>query len=98
MRRGGGAAGTGGRRPLASAQASQCGLVVRPTKGFGSRRRLRRGGGGSRVVKHAATESLGHTHWSRRHSHTRAISTNWEKKSAETMAKPPYTGRAMRVF
>src|SRR5438093_1065483 len=46
---------------LVSAHASQCGLVVRPTKGFGSRLRWRRGGRGSSVVKHAATESLGHT-------------------------------------
>src|SRR2546425_7643079 len=62
---------------LVSAHASQCGLVVRPTKGFGSRLRWRRGGRGSSVVKHAATESLGHTQWSMRHSHTKATSTNW---------------------
>src|SRR5215470_5639909 len=54
-----------------------CGLVVRPTKGFGSRLGLRRGGGGSSVVKHAATESLGHTQWSMIHSHTKATSINW---------------------
>jgi hypothetical protein len=32
------------------------------------------------------------------HSHTKAISTNWEKKSAETMAKPHHPGGEMRVF
>src|SRR5262249_1000296 len=86
--RGGGAAGAWGGEALASAHASQGGLVVRPTKGFGSRRRLRRGGRGSSVVKHAATESLGHTQWSMIHSHTKATSTSWEKKRWETMAKP----------
>src|SRR5437899_5071358 len=96
--RGGGAAGAWGWGSLVSAHASQCGLVVRPTKGFGSRLRWRRGGRGSSVVKHAATESLGHTQWSMRHSHTKATSTNWEKKRWETMAKAPHTGRAMRVL
>ena len=31
--------------------------------------------------------SLGHVQWSMRHSHTRAISTNWEKKRSGTMPK-----------
>jgi hypothetical protein len=56
------------------------------------------GDGRSGVVGHAAVESLGHAHWSRRHSHTRATSTNWEKKRSETMAKPPHTGAEMRGF
>src|SRR5262252_609976 len=47
--RGGGAQGVWGRGALTCAQASQWGLVVRPAKGFGSRRRLGRGGVGSRV-------------------------------------------------
>src|SRR5215831_11018004 len=53
-------------------------------------------GGGSGVVEHAAAGTLGHTHWSMTHSHTRAISTNWEKKRWETMAQPPHTGGDMR--
>jgi hypothetical protein len=56
------------------------------------------GDGNSGVVGHAAAESLGHAHWSMTHSHTKATSTNWEKKRAETMAQLPHTGAAMRVF
>src|SRR5215831_11975263 len=95
--RGGGGPGASGRRSLACAQASQCGLVVRPAKGLRSRWRLGTGGVGSGVGGHGAG-SLGHVHWSMRHSHTRAISTNWEKKRCETMTKPPQTGDEMRVF
>src|SRR5262245_52757602 len=40
------------------------------------RLRFGRGDGGSGVIGHAA-ESLGHTQWSMKYSHTRAISTNW---------------------
>jgi hypothetical protein len=61
---------------LPCTQASQCGLVVRPAKGFGSRWRLGRGGVGSRGGGHTAV-SLGHAHWSMTHSHTRAISPSW---------------------
>src|SRR5215831_10796270 len=84
--RGGGAAGACGRGAVACAQASQCGLVVRPAKGGGSRGRLGRGGGGSGGGGHV-TGSPGHAHWSMTHNHTRAMSTNWEKKRWETMAK-----------
>ncbi len=37
-------------------------------------------------------ESLSHAPWSMTHSHIRALSTNWEKKSAETMANPLIQG------
>src|SRR5262249_62284272 len=97
-RRGGGAEGACGRGSLTCTQAAQCGLVVRPAKGFGSRWRLGTGGGGSCVVGQAVAGSLGHTHWSMRHSHTRATSTNWEKKRCDTMATPPQTSAEMRVF
>jgi hypothetical protein len=33
-----------------------------------------------------------------RHNHTRAISTDWEKKRSEPMAKPPPTGSERGVF
>src|SRR5216684_7933448 len=96
--RGGGAQGGSRQGSTACSQASQCGFVVRPTKGVGSRWRFGTGGRGSGVVGHAAAGSLGHAHWSMTHSHTRATSTNWEKKRAETMVKPPHTGAEMRVF
>src|SRR5262249_47904016 len=96
--RGGGAAGVCGRGALPCSQASQCGLVVRPAKGVGARRRLGRGPGGSGVVGHPGAGSLGHIQWSMRHSHTRATSINWEKKRWETMATPPYAGREMGVL
>src|SRR2546422_7345762 len=96
--RGGGAAEASGRGALACAQASQGGLVVRPAKGFGSRRRVRRGGGGSPVVAHPATGALGHTHWSITHSHTKTTNANWEKKRWETMAKTPHTSEGKRGF
>src|SRR5262249_35056373 len=57
------------------------------TKGLASRLRLGSAEEGSGVVGQAAG-SLGHAQWSMRHSHTRAMSTNWEKKRAEPMAKP----------
>src|SRR2546425_8730161 len=83
--RGGGAEvacgrGASERRSLACSQASQCGLVVRPAKGFGSRWRLGSGGVGSRVVGHAVAGSLGHAQWSMTHSHTKATSTNWRSE------------------
>src|SRR5215468_6466572 len=78
-------------------QVSQGGLVVKPAKGLGSRWRFGFGGVGSDGGGHVAG-SLGHAHWSMTHSHTRATSTNWEKKRWETMAKPPHTGGAMRGF
>jgi len=87
-----------GRVSLLCSQASQCGLVVRPTKDVGSRVRCGPGDGSSGVVGHVAVESLGYAHWSRRHSHPRATSTNWEKKRSATMAKPPHTGAEMGVF
>src|SRR4029453_12568174 len=95
--RGGGGYGASGRRSLACAQASQGGFVVRPAKGLRSRLRCGTGGGGVGVIGHVAG-SLGHVQWSMRHSHTRAISTNWEKKRAGTMAKLPHTGGEMRAF
>ena len=64
-RRGGGAAGAGKRGAGAGSQASQCGLVMRPAKGRGSRWRLGTGEGSAGVVRHAA-ESLGHAEWSMR--------------------------------
>src|SRR5262249_7341632 len=72
-----------------------CGLVVRPVKGLGSRWRFGTGGVGSSVGGHVAG-SLSHVPWSMRHSHTRAISTNWEKKRCETMTQPPPTSGEMR--
>ena len=75
--RGGGAAGAWGRASAACSQASQCGLVMTPAKGFGARWRFGRGGGGARGVGHAVAESLGHTYWSMTHSHTRTISVSW---------------------
>src|SRR5262249_9807601 len=95
--RGGGAAGACGRESGACSQASQWGLWVRPAKGLGSRFRFGRGDGGSGVIGHAA-ESLGHTQWSMQYSHTRAISTNWEKKRSGTMAKLPHASAEMRAF
>src|SRR6266446_430423 len=95
--RGGGAEGACGWAAGACSQASQGGLVVRPAKGLGSRLRLGSRGGSS-GGGHAAAGSLGHAQWSMTHSHTRAISTNWEKKRWETMAKPPRLGGEMRVF
>src|SRR5215470_10507559 len=94
--RGGGDEGGCGRGAPLCAQASQDGLVVRPAKGFGSCWRLGRGPGGSGVAGHTGAGSLGHAHWSMTHSHTSAISTNWEKKRWETMAQPPHTGGEMR--
>src|SRR6266849_11021748 len=96
--RGGGQPGGWGTCSWACSQASQCGLVVRPAKGVGSRGRFGSGDVGSSVVGHVAAGSLGHAQWSMTHSHTRATSTNWEKKRSETMAKPPHTGAEMRVF
>src|SRR4029453_8083368 len=96
--RGGGAEGGCGREALTCAQASQWGLLVRPAKGFGSRRRLGRGGMGSSVVGQAVAGSLGHIQWSMTHSHTRATSTNWKKKSGGTMATPPHTRGKMRIL
>jgi len=87
-----------GRVSLLCSQASQGGLVVRPAKDVGARLRFGTGDGRSGVVGHAAVETLGHAHGSRRHSHTKATNTNWEKKRSETMAKPPHTGAEMRVF
>src|SRR4029434_8286933 len=87
--RGGGAEGACGRGAVACSQASQCGLVMKPSKGFGARRRFGRGGGGARVVGHAAAESLAHTHWSMTHSHTSAISVSWSQKRCDTMSKHP---------
>src|SRR5262245_17379344 len=95
--RGGGAEGTGRRRSEGSSQAAQCGLWVRPAKGLGSRVRFGSAEEDSGVVEHAAG-SLGHAQWSRSHSHTRAMSTNWENKRAEIMAKPPPTGGERGVF
>src|SRR5262249_18149031 len=95
--RGGGHAGGCGRGSVLCTQASQCGLVVSPAKGLGARLRLSRGGGGAGVVGDKAG-ALSHAHWSMRHSHTRAISTNWEKKRAGTMAKPPHTSAELRAF
>jgi hypothetical protein len=54
--------------------------MVRPVKGLGTRWRFGTGGVGSGVVEHTAAESLGHAPWSITHSHTKAISPNWEKK------------------
>src|SRR5262245_59768572 len=72
--RGAEAEGACGRGAVACAQASQCGFLMKPSKSFGARLRCGRGGGGDRGVGHAAAESLGHSHWSMTHSHTRAIS------------------------
>src|SRR5262249_22195388 len=94
--RGGGGQGASGRRSLACAQASQCGFMVSPSKGLGSRWGC--GGGGFGVVEHATAGALGHNHWSLTHSHTRSISTKWKKKRWETMAQPPHTGGEMRGF
>src|SRR6266516_3723036 len=92
--RGGVVEGACGRgAAVAFSQASQGDFVVRPSKGLGSRWRF--GSGGGSVVGHVA-ESLGHRTGSMMHSHTRATSTNWEKKRWETMAKPPHTGGEMR--
>src|ERR1700756_5129669 len=96
-RRGGGAEGAGGWGSGACAQASQGGWVVRPAKGWGARLRLSRGGGSSGVVGDKVG-ALGHIHWSMRHSHTRAISLNWETKRVGTMAQPPHTGGEMRAL
>src|SRR5215510_6056811 len=98
MMRGGGAEGACGRRPLACSQASQCGLRVRPAKGFGSRLRLCRGGVGEGGVGPVTVESLSHAPWSMTHSHTKATSTKGAKKSAETMAQPPHSSGEMRVL
>jgi hypothetical protein len=49
-------------------------------------------------AQYALAVTLGHAHWSMRHSHTSATSTNWEKKRADIMAKPPPTGGARGVF
>jgi hypothetical protein len=57
-------------------------------KGFALALALWHWGVGSGVGGHVA-RSLGHVQWSMRHSHTRTISTNWEKKRSGTMAKPP---------
>src|SRR5712664_2094926 len=70
----GGAAGAAGRGAVACSQVSQCGFLVRPSKGLGSRWRFGTGGVGSGAVGHTAVGSLGHAHWSMRHSHTRATS------------------------
>ena len=67
--------GARGRGSVACAQASQGGLWVSPAKGWGSRVRLGRGGGGFGVVGHTA-ESLGHAQWSMTHNHARATNTN----------------------
>src|SRR5215813_1294994 len=96
--RGGGAEGACGRGAVACSQASQCGLLMKPSKGFGARRRLGRGGGGARGVGHAAAESLGHTQWSMTHSQTSAISVSWLKNRCDTMAKPPHIRGEMRAF
>jgi len=74
--RGGGVLGGAAWGALACAQASQCGLAVRPAKGVGSRWRFGFGGVGSDGGGHAAG-SLGHAQWSMRHSHTKAISVSW---------------------
>jgi hypothetical protein len=58
--RGGGDAGGCGEGALLCAQTSQCGLVVRPTKGVDARWRFGRGGVESRVDGYAAAQSLGH--------------------------------------
>src|SRR6266498_5731693 len=50
---------------------TQCGFVVRPVKGLGTRWRFGTGGVGSGVVEHTAAESLGHASWSITHSHTK---------------------------
>src|SRR6266446_5621391 len=89
--RGGAAAGEGTVGTCrACSHAAQGGLRVRPAKGFGSRLRWRRGGVGGGGVGCAGAQSLGHTHWSMRHTHTRATRTNWEKKRSGSMAKPPH--------
>jgi hypothetical protein len=69
--------GASGRRSLPCSQASQCGLVVRPAKGFGSRLCLRRGGVGGGGVGPAVVASLNHAHWSMTYSQTSTISVSW---------------------
>ena len=59
--RGGGAAGACGRGALAWTRASQCGLVVRPAKGLGSRLRVCRGGVGRESGDGTIGRSLSHT-------------------------------------
>src|SRR4029450_10223510 len=93
--RGGGTEETGRRESVGCAQASQGGFWLRAAKGLGGR--LRFGGGGAGVIGHVSAAALGHTQWSMRHSHTRAISPSWQKKRAETMEKPTHTGREMRA-
>jgi hypothetical protein len=61
-------------------------------KGFRLAAALAPWGWGSGVVKHAPTESPSHPPWSMLHSHSRATSTNWEKKRWETMAPAPHIG------
>jgi hypothetical protein len=84
----GGAEGACGRESVACTQASQCGLVVRPTKGVGSRLRIGRGGRGSGSVGHAA-EPLGHTQWSMTHSQTSAISVSLVEEQRRHHGKTP---------
>jgi hypothetical protein len=98
VRRRGHLARAAARGAGAGSQASPCGWRVRPAKGCGSRLCWRRGGVGGGGVGGAGAQSRGHTPWSMRHTHTRATSTNWEKKRSGTMAKPPHISAEMRVF
>ena len=61
-RRGGGAEGACTRGALAWAQASQCGLVVRLSKGFDLRLRLRSSGVGTLLLCHLADYSIARSH------------------------------------
>src|SRR5262249_44852139 len=72
-----GVQGTAARRSLAGAQASQGGLPVRPAKGVGSRRCLRRGGVGGGGVGPAVVASLNHAPWSMTYRQTSALSVSW---------------------
>src|SRR5882672_4971661 len=76
MSRGGGAQGGSRRRVTSCAQASQWGLRVSPGKGLGTFERFRDGEIGCAVVRRSAAGSDGHSQWSIRHSHTRAININ----------------------
>src|SRR5215468_12126979 len=53
---------------------------------------------GSQARLSEGQESLGHTQWSMQDSHTKAISTNWEKKRSGTMAKLPHASAEMRAL
>jgi hypothetical protein len=75
----------GGRESVVCAQASQCGCVVRPANGIGSRLRWRCGG-----IGEAGARALGHPHWSMRHSQRRASRTSGEKNRSDPRAKLPH--------